>query len=114
METFPITDKRVFETEIEKLLEPKTSNSSFEYTVLRKDIDSNNHVNNLNYINIALEALPFDVYEKETYSNIEIMYKKQCLLGETIKCLYSFEDGAHIVTMKSEDLSTLHAIVRVW
>lgn len=110
---FAANNIRVFDDEIEKLKEPDTYESSFPYTILRRDIDTNNHVNNLNYINFALEALPENIYENVDFSSIEIMYKKQCLLGDTINCLYHEEnENEHIVSIKSKDGNNLHAIVR--
>ena len=51
---FEIVDKHVFENEIkEKIIEPKVSEISSQYTITRRDIDTNHHVNNLNYIDFA-------------------------------------------------------------
>lgn len=78
----------VFDTEIEKLHEVEGGAINFEYKVLRRDIDSNGHVNNLNYINFAKEALPEEIYNSAYFSSIEVMYKKQCLVGSSIVGLY--------------------------
>lgn len=96
----------IFDKEIEKLAEPKGKYTNcFSYTILRRDLDTNNHVNNLNYIDFALEALPNDVYANISFTNIDIMYKKQCLLGDKINCLYFLsENNKHIIVIKSEDL----------
>lgn len=111
---FSASGPRVFDSEIEKLKEPDSYESTFSYTILRKDIDTNHHVNNLNYIHFALEALPFDVYQTTDFSSIEIMYKKQCVLGDSITCYYHKEtETEHIVTVKSSDGKSLHAIIRL-
>ena len=102
----------VFDSEIEKLPEPEDMDVTFEYTVLRRDIDSNSHVNNLNYINFAKEALPEDVYAID-FSSIDVMYKKQCLVGSQIVGLYKkVSDDEHVVVIRSKDLTDLHAIVK--
>ena len=106
---FTIVDKRVFNTEIAKLEDPAGSTFAIDYTVLKRDIDTNLHVNNLNYISIALEALPVEMPKCPT---IEVMYKKQCILGDKIKCFYKKEETSNIVTIKSEDLGSLHAIAK--
>ena len=99
----------VFDTPIEKLLEPESVDSSFEYTVLKRDIDSNEHMNNLNYILLANEFLP----NTSSFSRIDVMYKKQCLVGNKIMCLYKkVSEDEHVVTIKSEDLKELHAIIK--
>ena len=106
--------QRVFENEIEKLKEPCCFDSEINYTILRRDIDTNKHVNNLNYLRFAYEALPAEIYENTKFSHIEIMYKKQCLLGDNIVCLYTkISEKEHIVTIKSKDLSVLHAIIKL-
>ena len=93
---------------IEKMIEPICYEKSFEYTILKRDIDTNHHLNNLNYILLASELLPNDAI----YSNIDVMYKKQCLLGDTIVFKLHVENGEYIVSVKSSDDKVLHAIVR--
>ena len=46
------------------------------------------------------------------FNEIEIMYKKEIKYKDKIKCLYKCENNEHIVVIKSEDLKTLHAIVK--
>lgn len=101
------------ETEIGKLLEPTEYSSTFTYTILRKDIDINNHVHNTFYLDLAYETLPNEIYSNIDFNNIEIMYKKEIKLGETIKCLYSNIDDEHYVTIKSKDEKILHAIIKL-
>lgn len=107
-------DNYVFkdEPEIGKLPLPSSYSSSFAYTILRKDIDINNHMHNTAYLDLAYEALPEDVYLNSKFNNIEIMYKKEIKFGETIKCLYSMVNDEHFVVIKSEDEKVLHAIVK--
>ena len=45
-EVFAPVNRRVFENEIEKLKEPNYCDLETSYTILRRDIDTNNHVNN--------------------------------------------------------------------
>jgi len=105
------TDKSVFSnfTDV-KLQEPVESTLTFEYAVGKRDIDINKHVNNLCYLDFALEALPKNFYAS-CFNDVEIFYKKEIKLGEKIKCFYSNIDNKHIVTIKSEDLAVLHSIV---
>lgn len=111
---FSCVDKHVFNSQIEKLKEPLSYENTFTYTILRKDIDTNHHVNNLNYIQFALEALPLDVYQNTNFSSIEIMYKKQCLLGDTITCYCHKEnEEEYIISVKNSKENLLHAIIRL-
>lgn len=107
--------KNVFEdSEIEKLFEPETHSSEYIYTTQRRDIDVNHHMHNLNYLSLAYEALPLDVYNSSECNNIEIMYKKGITLEDTVKCLYTSSNQSHFVTIKSEDEKFLHAIVKLY
>lgn len=113
---FPVFEKSVFEGEsIEKLREPENSNFVYEYKIQRRDIDTNHHVNNLNYLDYAYEALPEDVYSSMDFSNVEIMYKHEAKLGDIISVFYSHtEKGEHIVTIKDKDRKNLHAIIKLY
>lgn len=112
VDAYGTVDRKVFGTEISRLKQPDSEfTNRFDYTILRRDIDTNNHVNNSNYLLFACEALPDDVYNNMQFKNIEVMYRKQCLLGDKISCLYNFEGGKHYITIKSSDLKILHAII---
>lgn len=81
---------------------PEDAPIAFETTVGRRDIDTNNHVNNLHYLDYALEALPEEVYQ-DLPSVLEISFRKQILLGTPLQCLYTrMEDGKHQVEIRSE------------
>lgn len=88
--------------------------NSFNYTILRNNIDINNHMHNLYYLDLAYEALPEDVYRNSDLNNVEIIYKKECSLGNEIKCDYYFENDVHYVYIKSPDDSILHAVVKLY
>ena len=108
-------DKSVFEEKnLPKLKEPVSYISEIDYPILRSDIDINNHVHNLYYLDFAYEALPEHIYKAEECNNIEIMYKKQIKLGDKIVCKYSKENNEHIISIKSEDESVLHAIIKLY
>lgn len=112
---FTPVEKRVFDSEIKKLSQPESFENHINYTVSKRDIDTNLHVNNLNYIWFAYEAMPLDVLENNNFNKIEIMYKKQCMLDDEICCFYTKqENNEHIITIKSKDLKTLHAILKFY
>lgn len=91
---------------------PTEFDCSYEYVIQRRDIDTNHHVNNLYYIDFAYEALPDEVYNNCVFSNIQVFYKKEIKYKEKIVCCYSFVNGEHIVAIKNEDLSIVHAVVK--
>ena len=107
-----ITQKQVFEFAFdEKIKEPEEQKLNFYYTIQRRDLDTNNHVNNLHYIDYALETLDEDIYNNLTLNNIEIIYKKEIKLKDNINCYYSLENNKHIITIKNEDNSIIHSII---
>lgn len=109
----PEREQAFEENEIAKIKEPEEKNSLFQYEVKRADIDINKHMHNLNYLKVAYEALPEEVYFSKEKKNVRIMYKHQVLLGEKINCYYTSQDGKDIITMKSKDNCVLHAIVEL-
>lgn len=114
VEKYQTESKSVFENfNFNKLKEPEDSILAFEYTVQRRDIDINNHMHNICYLDLAYEALPKDIYENTSFDNIEIMYKTGSLLGDNLKCFYAKVENEFIVTIKSQDEKTLHAIVKI-
>ena len=113
--SFGIVDRNVFEDKLdEKPKAPDNLTLNFKYKIQRRDIDTNGHVNNLHYIDYALETLPENVYNNNEFDNIEINFKKEIKSEDTINCYYSFENNKHIVTIKSEDDSILHSIVKFY
>lgn len=113
--SYGLNTKKVFNTNLdEKPKIPEDISLDFTYKVQRRDIDTNHHVNNLFYIDFALETIPESVYLSNEFNNIEIFYKKEIKYGENINCYYSFEDNKHIVTIKNEDNSILHSIITLY
>ena len=112
--TFVEYNFSVFDTEVnDKEKEPEGSNFVYNYKIKRRDIDTNHHVNNLYYLDYAYDSLPKNLWNVP-FDNIEIIYKKQIKLNDTIKCFYAYDNNQHIVTIKSEDLSVVHAIVKFY
>lgn len=92
---------------------PPDAPVTFETVVGRRDIDTNFHVNNLHYLDYALEALPEEVY-RDLPGTVEIVFRRQILLGTRIRCLYARTgDGKHQVEIRSGDQgkATHHAYV---
>lgn len=92
---------------------PEDTPIAFETVAGRRDIDTNYHVNNLHYLDYAIEALPETVY-RNLPAAVEIVFRRQILLGTPIRCLYSLtEDGKHQVEIQSEKDGkvTRHAFV---
>lgn len=104
-------DDNVFDDKMtERINEPENSTLKGEYTILKRDIDSNHHVNNLNYLDFAYEILP----ENVDFKNVEIMYKNETKVGNTLKLFYGEVDGQIFITMKDKLDNKLHCIVKLY
>ena len=115
IEKYQCEDKKVFEEDYTlKLKEPSTVISRQEHKAQRRDIDINKHIHNLYYLDYAYEALPEEIYEQPECDNIEIMYKKQIKFNDEFECLYTREENQNIITIKSKDEKTLHAIIKLY
>lgn len=108
-------DINVFDTKmVEKFKEPENNNLVANYTVIKRDIDNNHHVNNLNYLDFAYEAVPENVLLKSDFNNIEIMYKHEAKLGDNLNLFYAKDGNSNIVTIKNKDNDKLHCIVKLF
>jgi len=106
-------ERKVFKEDIEKIHEPVAHEASMKLKIRRSDIDINNHVNNLNYLDLAHEILPIEIYNQDI-KNIRITYKHQTEPEETVSIYYTKQDEKNIITIKTIDDTQLHAIVELW
>lgn len=89
---------------------PQDARRVCSYTVLRRDIDTLHHMNNLHYLELAREALPAEAADLP-FENYEILYKRQIKLGETVDLCYAFEEGRHVVEFRNQDGRRVHALL---
>ncbi len=107
-------NKKVFDEPIPKLRIPEKVDKTKEYTIERRDIDSNKHVNNLKYLEIALELLSDDDYSETDFSEITVNYKNECKLHHDVLCSYTkISDFEHVIVVQSIDKTKLHAIIKL-
>lgn len=102
------------EKEIEKLSEPEEITCMKNIQITRSMIDINNHVHNVYYLDIADEAIPDDIYNTNEFNKFQIMYKtgiKRLPNENYVNCAYTNLEKNHVVVIKDQNRSTLHAIV---
>ena len=108
-------EKSVFKNEkLDKIKMPTTFSSQIEYRVCRKDIDINQHMHNLYYLDLAYEAIPEEVYNQRPFDNIRISYKKEIKLGDNLNCKYAKQDNKHIIVIESKEKGILHAVIEMY
>lgn len=114
--SYGLNNKAVFNVNLdEKPKVPENNSLNFTYKVQRRDIDTNHHVNNLYYLDYAYEALPLEVFKNNKFSNVEIMYKHQATLGDTLSlfCAHT-SNNEYIISIKDKIDGKLHAIVKLY
>ncbi|MBQ6991848.1 MAG: hypothetical protein IJN50_02895 [Clostridia bacterium] len=98
-----------------KIKEAESYENEFNYKVQRRDIDTNHHVNNLNYLDFAYETLPEEVYNNKKFNNIEISYKNEIKPNEEIVCKYSeINDNEDIIVIKNKETEIENAIIKLY
>lgn len=114
IEKYTPENKSVFDiVELPKLKEPNENlKHTYNYIVSKSDIDINNHMHNLNYLDIAYNSLPNELEIDADFNNIEIMYKHGAYLNDYLNCFYTCIDNEHYIIIKNNDNSDLHAIVK--
>lgn len=93
---YDITMDRVVRTDEEQY----HKNFSIRYS----DIDSNNHVNNVKYIEWAIEAVPIEVINSYILNRIKVTFEKETMYGETIL------SAATVIEVDENNLKSYHTI----
>ena len=106
-------DKSVFNiVELDKLDEPENIDCSIKYKIRKADIDINNHVNNLCYVDIALEGYPGSINDFNSITELEIQFKHQIRITDDITVSYSSENNENCIMITSKDGEKIHSIVK--
>lgn len=87
---------------IAKLREAEGYASEYRCTVERYFIDTNDHLNNVHYMDLALCALPQEVFDGGEYDNFTIYYRKAAYCGETLLCRYAPQESGSTVSICDE------------
>ncbi|WP_407313063.1 acyl-[acyl-carrier-protein] thioesterase [Desulfosporosinus sp. SB140] len=97
-EAYGLNSARAIEDTFAAFNKEETKNEEVKvFSVRRSDIDTNGHVNNANYLQWILEAVPENIYQECYLSSLEILYKKETTYGSKIH--------SHCVLDRTEDLN---------
>ena len=91
---------------------PSSVNREVHLTIRHSDLDVNQHVNNVAYLDWALEAVPSDFREAHTLAEVDLAFKAESVFGDRVVSAVG-PDGAalaHALTRQSD--STPLAFVR--
>ena len=101
------------ELEIGEIGSFENTDSSKEFFIRYSDIDTNKHVNNIKYIDWALEAVPEDLLQNYSLTRVIVNYKKEIGYGSRIVSSASVERGqntakcVHRITSGESELCVL-------
>lgn len=95
-------DKTVFE-DAQRLCAPSEYVSETELKLRRSDIDFNGHVHNTRYVDLAMEALPNDIFANDDFTELHILYYKHVLERSAVKAQYHFDGSSHLVTVYADN-----------
>lgn len=85
--------------------------SSHRYSVRQSDLDINRHVNNVKYIEWAIETLP----EAQEVTELDIEFKSECRQGDEIRSELAFDSNGlnrHRIIRESDQKTAAVAISR--
>ncbi|MBR5269548.1 MAG: hypothetical protein IKU21_03475 [Anaerotignum sp.] len=72
----------------EKFIMPKEPEgeliSERDVTVTRRDTDTNNHANNVKYLEWVMDDIPDEIYVDMALKDVRIVYRKECMRGDII------------------------------
>lgn len=110
-QAYDLTERKVFDTPVCEY--PSDQGEEVYSGVVRKrDIDSNHHVNNRVYLDYANEGINNE--QNGRFSEVRIHYRKQLLLGETVKCLYQRNSLGCRVDVCSNNSADIRATVEFY
>ncbi len=104
--------KSVFDGELKRINPSTEAERSLNLKVQRRDIDINRHVHNLNYLAFAMEIVDEGDFLNQL-DNVEITYKTEAKLCDTLTVDYSQTDDGKIITIKNQD-DKLCSIVKLF
>lgn len=108
-------DKTNFnETKLKKLTEPESYLYEKEQYIDWNWIDANNHMNNIFYMDLVDIVMPDEISKSNQFNNFEIMYKKEIMYKDNVKCMYSEDGNSHTIAIKSGENGDLHSIIKLY
>jgi medium-chain acyl-[acyl-carrier-protein] hydrolase len=68
--------------------------SEHKYRATRRDMDTNDHVNNVNYLKWVYDHIPDDIYYNYRPKSLKVAYKKETLPGDSLDIKLYHNAGA--------------------
>ena len=115
---FPVTPERAIDDAFPRLPEATAHDRIAEFRVRRDDVDMNRHVNTTSYVRWCLESVPEELWRTRVPAGLEIHYREECFLGDTISAGAQLQEGdpprcLHTVERRAPDGATGTAAIAV-
>lgn len=104
-EAYGIEKNSSCKIDTEKLKKPETIDYQNDFYIRHSDIDTNKHVNNVRYVEWALETVPSDILDNYEIRNIKVLFEKETKYGDKITAT------AKIDVIDKENIKSHHTIV---
>ncbi|WP_297631514.1 acyl-ACP thioesterase domain-containing protein [uncultured Clostridium sp.] len=89
---------------LDDLITLENTDFSSSHIMSYSDIDSNNHVNNVRYMEMALNSLPKEILNDYDVTNIKVLFKKETTIGNTVSI------SSQVIQNSQDEVTTLHNI----
>lgn len=113
---YDVDPENMAELEIGEIGRFENADSSKEFNIRYNDIDTNKHVNNIKYVDWALEVVPEDLLQTYCLTRLKVNYRKEIGYGSritssvqitrgnsTAKCIHKISSGDNILCMLETD-----------
>lgn len=89
---------------LQRLEEVKEEQFNCKFKVRSSEIDSNEHVDNVNYVKWAIDTMPQQVLDNYQLKEISIVFEKECYQNDEIKSVCEIKEN------EKEEIIVLHNI----
>jgi acyl-ACP thioesterase len=97
-------DKLEKEIKMEDILKVEKEDYHKKFGIRYSDIDSNGHVNNVNYLEWAIESVPVEVIKDYEIKDLKIVFEKETVYGDTVHV------SASLIKENNDRFITVHTI----
>jgi acyl-ACP thioesterase len=104
---YDIREKLDMEYKPRKIALKGTAVEGESFKIRKYQIDSNQHVNNVEYVKLAMETQPVD----KEITGLRVEYKKSAHYGDTLKTLIYTDDNAACQVVLEDENKDVAAVV---
>ncbi len=94
--------ERVFDKKLGKLSAVTSEEIKYKKQVSYSDLDLNDHVNNVKYVEWILDSYPREFFDENKIDTVEVNYLGEAMYGETIFVNSILDNLSHLHSVKRE------------